>query len=361
MFDDEEESEYSFVHPYGDKRCNIKRSNMLDRISNNLKDVQHFGKAVRLHFDLEVKKQLTRAIEDDYESDSSNERISKSKTINYIFDKATICAGNIRAVAGEINEINPCGGAVTTAGGDSYDSKPQQRQKPKTIRKKKASEACVHDGILGDLSDSDEESVKGSESTWSYSSSSISSSSISSCESNPRPHTNELRRKKQHFIQRHGAEIAGIEARDINKSFQELHTQEMRPSPPLSRSKHGSFVTERNATNWAPETSPDTIDSNVIDVSNGLPINLNQLSWESKETTIVIGSDQARNFLTSSHIGPVITKITSCLQDLQLGDVIIRFNGEDVSTLDGEILSDLLIRCKGKCIRITYLRKTMLV
>eukprot|EP00956_Cyclotella_meneghiniana_P037847 scaffold145394_cov40-Cyclotella_meneghiniana.AAC.1 len=45
MFDDEEESEYSFVHPYGDKRVNIKRNGVLDRLSNNLKDVTHFGQA----------------------------------------------------------------------------------------------------------------------------------------------------------------------------------------------------------------------------------------------------------------------------------------------------------------------------
>ena len=369
MFDDEEESEYSFVHPYGDKRVNIKRNGVLDRLSNNLKDVTHFGQAVRLHLDQEVKKRITRAIEEDYESDSSNERISKSKTINYIIDKATVCAGNIRTVAGEINEINPCGdGALLAAGGDSYDdSKPQQRQKTTTVRKKKASEAGTHDGIiLGYLSDSDEESFQGSESTWSYSSSSISSSSYSSYESNPRSYTSKLRPKKQQFIQRHGAEKSGNKSRVTDKSFgdgiQQLHTQEMRPSLLVSNPKHQSFVPERNATDGAaPETSPTTVDSNVIDVSNGLPITLNQLSWESKETTIVMGSDQARDFLTTSHIGPVLTKITSSLENLQLGDVIVRFNGEDVSTLEGEILSDLLIRCKGKRIRITYLRKTMLV
>jgi C-terminal processing protease CtpA/Prc len=46
---------------------------------------------------------------------------------------------------------------------------------------------------------------------------------------------------------------------------------------------------------------------------------------------------------------------------LQLGDVIIRLNGEDVSTLEGEFVSELLMRFEGRSIRVTYLRKTMLV
>jgi S1-C subfamily serine protease len=109
----------------------------------------------------------------------------------------------------------------------------------------------------------------------------------------------------------------------------------------------------------ATSTDPDV----VIDVTDSKPIHLKPLKWESKEAIIRVSNDQASDFLTSSHIGPVITKLNcSTLSEvLQLGDVIIRLNGEDVSSFEGEFVSELLTKLEGRNIRVTYLRKTMLV
>lgn len=90
---------------------------------------------------------------------------------------------------------------------------------------------------------------------------------------------------------------------------------------------------------------------------------MKQLNWKSEDATVVIG-DLPLDFLTSSHIGPVMTKLTRSTLDevLQLGDVIIRINGElDCSTLDAQFVAEILVKCKGKSIRLTYLRKTMTV
>jgi C-terminal processing protease CtpA/Prc len=78
---------------------------------------------------------------------------------------------------------------------------------------------------------------------------------------------------------------------------------------------------------------------------------------------IVVSGDQVRDFLTSSHIGPVITRLecSPFSEVFQLGDVIIRVNGMDVSTMEGEFVSEMLMKSEGKSIRVTYLRKAMLV
>ena len=385
---DEDESEYSFVHPYGEKRCHIRRTTMIDRIATNLKDVQHFGNAVRQHVD----RKINQLIEEDYESDSSKEGISKSRTINFMFDKATGCAANLRSVAGEIGEVNPCGGVVAASGDDSqseHDRRPRNNVKskipsPVKIVHKKASKAVIHNGFLtDDITDSDaefysdEDSLSGSGSSWA---SSDESSYESSYESMRRATFKaELQRKKQQFIRRRALERAAAESDsedeesmdervchpmiDNNASQSFLHLKESRPKYYKSASFSDSH----------PESfgSIDAVEVNTgtsnLNGSDDIGINnsptLKQLNWKSEDATVVIG-DLPLDFLTSSHIGPVMTKLTRSTLDevLQLGDVIIRINGElDCSTLDAQFVAEILVKCKGKSIRLTYLRKTMTV
>lgn len=381
---DEEESEYSFVHPYGDKKCRVKHRSMLDCLAINLNDAKLFGHAVRLHAEHKVLKLL----EEDYESDSSNERISKSKTINFMFDQATGCAATLHNVAGELSDINLCSGALATAGADSHDNEEHQRKNKipspiKVVREKKASQVESWSGVLkDDLTDtsdefysSDEDSISGSESSFSY------SSDESSYDSERRSYTNaKLRRMKKKFLQRRALERAAAESDSDNddstdgddgtmrhmKSNEKtayklrpsksniLHAREMRPHRDVE-----SITVSPEISPGATSTDSDV----VIDVSDSKPITLKQLQWESNVTTILVSNDQAPDFLTSSHIGPVITKLNcSALSEvLQLGDVIIRLNGEDVSSFEGEFVSELFTKLEGRRVRVTYLRKTMLV
>jgi hypothetical protein len=377
MFDDssdENESEYSFVHPYGDKRCNIKSHTILDRLATNLKDVQHFGHAVRIHIDHTIKQ----IIEEDYVSDSSNDGISKSKTINSMFDKATGCAENLRYVAGEIGD---CGVALATNEENSYDDrKLRRRQKiPSPIKvpyEKKVSDARVHDGFLtDDFTDSDEyysdeDSSSGSESSSSYSSSS---------DEDTKRHLShaKLRRKKQQFLQRRALERAAAESDDSDeeesfdsnnrapsqakgRSYLTIHhSQEMRPKNDSGASKCSLAPSDSEL---EAETSTNTA-SDGIYPPNDTSACLRRLQWESKDAMIVVSGDQVRDFLTSSHIGPVITRLecSPFSEVFQLGDVIIRVNGMDVSTMEGEFVSEMLMKSEGKSIRVTYLRKAMLV
>jgi hypothetical protein len=383
MYDDsgdEDESEYSFVHPYGDKKCRVKHRSMLDRLATNLHDAKLFGHAIRLHAEHSVLKLL----EEDYESDSSNERISKSKTINFMYDQATGCAATLHNVAGELSDINLCAGAAASSGAVSYDNNKEHQRKGKVpspikvVRGKKASEVEIWSGDLKDsltdtsgefYSSDDDTSFSGSESSY--------SSDESSYDSERRSYTNaKLRRMKQKFLQRRALERAAAESdseTDDGEHDGTLHRKKsnlkkIHAKPSKSNTLHTREMRPRGdveVTTVSPEISPGatSTEPDVIDVSDGKPITLKQLQWESKEATILVSNDQAPDFLASSHIGPVITKLNrSTLSDvLQLGDVIIRLNGEDVSTLEGEFVSELLMKFEGRSIRVTYLRKTMLV
>mmetsp|Transcript_29496 Transcript_29496/g.63149 ORF Transcript_29496/g.63149 Transcript_29496/m.63149 type:complete len:354 (-) Transcript_29496:94-1155(-) len=86
-----------------------------------------------------------------------------------------------------------------------------------------------------------------------------------------------------------------------------------------------------------------------------------KLKWQSMEKKIQLPPNPVYSFLTSSHLGPVVTRSVGVVGDgdlLQLGDVLIRLNGEDVSCLEGEIVSEIFKQMAGKCVRVSFLRRT---
>lgn len=86
-----------------------------------------------------------------------------------------------------------------------------------------------------------------------------------------------------------------------------------------------------------------------------------KLKWQSMEKKIQLPPNPVYSFLTLSHLGPVVTRSVGVVGDgdlLQLGDVLIRLNGEDVSCLEGEIVSEIFKQLAGKCVRVSFLRKT---
>lgn len=393
--EDENESEYSFVHPYGDKRCDVKSRTILDSLESHLKEIQMFGHSVTLHANHKIQKFL----EEDYESDDSNDGISKSKTLNSIVAKATGCVANLRTVTDEIAESIPCGtlALVPRGGGDSYSSGECRRNIPiQVVRRKNSSEARAHSGFLTDdisvtsdefSSDEDSDDDEGSYDSYedsydiSYDGSDSETRSaryVSSCESERHSYTRETKlRPKQHDGEENEF-YNHVSMCTEKKATKDVHSQEMRPKREgdakgktnTLAGKSFAVIVDSNAES---ETNSDTINCSSEDspistqrflaITNDRNFVLRQLSWESKEVTTTVPRDLADDFLTSSHIGPVITNLTCPVlaQVLQLGDVIIRLNGEDVSTLEGQIVSELLLKMGGKNIRLTFLRKTMQV
>ncbi len=86
-----------------------------------------------------------------------------------------------------------------------------------------------------------------------------------------------------------------------------------------------------------------------------------KLQWQSMEKKIQLPPNPVYSFLASSHLGPVVTRSVGVVGDgdlLRLGDVLIRLNGEDVSCLEGEIVSEIFKQMAGKCVRVSFLRRT---
>jgi len=329
---DENESEYSFVHPYVHKRCNVKFRTLLERLSANMKYVQHFGDAIRLH----MERKIEQWIEDDNESNSSKEQISKSNTIDLILDKTAGCAATLRTVAEDVSDINPCGTTkLTTPEGEVYDDKKQWRVRPiKIVCRKKASEAEIWMGELKDdltvtsdeFYNDDDSFSEENEESWSFSS----RSSYQSDQCN-------------HCLHR-----------------LEMHPKSMKLNTKLSIDPKILNSNDKNEDKISLSTSKST-DSNVNHLENDMPVALEYFRWESREASIFLSSIPACSFLTSSPVGPVITTLTcrSLTDVLQLGDVIIRLNDIDVSSLEMEFVLELLLKFEAEYVRVTYLRKTM--
>ena len=122
-----------------------------------------------------------------------------------------------------------------------------------------------------------------------------------------------------------------------------------------------------NTSNDVPDlvnTSND--DSFLLNTSEESQANVTKPTprWASFSTTFPKLSaipPEGLNFLESSHLGPkvVSTQWTRTeASSLQLGDVIIRLNGEDVSNLEADTVSQMMIRMDD-CRIVTYLRKNV--
>jgi hypothetical protein len=391
---EDEETEYSFVHPYDDKRCHVRRRSVLERLANNLNDTLNYGHAVGLH----ASAQLQKLIEEDYESDSSNERITKSKTLNLLIDKSSVCAGgcatnltNLKVVADEIIESDPCGALVPNRNRDEAYHREERQLKVPIVVHKKASEARVHGGFLrDDITVTSDELYSSDEDSYSSDGSESSYDTESSDESERRSYTREAKlRRKQQFLRRRAMERAAADESDSDEEEREYntngslkygdkfiyhHAQEVRPklvesasdtTPLMVNKDDDTTASDCDKTDSSSQDSPAAGESAVseaavVDYKHSV---LRQLTWEARKATIVITKDQAHDFLATSHIGPILTKLTCPVlaKVLQMGDVIIRLNGEDVSTLDGQFVAELLKRMEGKSIQVTYLRKTMQV
>ena len=65
-------------------------------------------------------------------------------------------------------------------------------------------------------------------------------------------------------------------------------------------------------------------------------------------------------FLTSSHLGPSVSRVPFEMGNaLQMGDIILRLNGEDVSSAEVGVVGNALKSMSGKRVHVSFLRKRM--
>ena len=111
---------------------------------------------------------------------------------------------------------------------------------------------------------------------------------------------------------------------------------------------------------------------NVVSFSNPLPPC--RLKWQSISISVpkLLPKpcprdnllDKNRHFLEQIHLGQLVIRspYTSLIvAGLQLGDVVIRLNDEDVSKLDGKDVCKKMMDMSGESVRLTFLRKNILV
>ena len=314
------------------------------------------------------------------------------------------CAATLHHVANEIP--NPCLELVVrsddeSSGDDesSYRGKRRTRKTKKT-KKKKRSEAKAHSGIL-----SDGISVTTNEKTE-YSSSDDDSTFVDDSAEQRRVAT--LQRRRAQFLRQRAIERTAEMDEDEEEEAQYDHrkltggfkltknsafpTQERRvPSQELRCDNldkvdissltdirdlrypsDKSFDSTKAA--WSPELfekdpfsstlDVDTTaeDSLLLNTSNELELEILKPSpkWSSFSAEFPkLGDNSSHNLvLKDSHLGATLANTPETQSGLQLGDVIIRLNGQDVSTLDTSTVSDMINEMRESR-RITYLRKNV--
>lgn len=98
------------------------------------------------------------------------------------------------------------------------------------------------------------------------------------------------------------------------------------------------------------ESIPDLESSSNDDSAEKPP----KSKWQSKSALVEIPVADCI-FFTPSHLGPSISRVPpDVVRDLQMGDIILRLNGEEVSH---ERISEMFKLCSGKKVKVSYLRK----
>ena len=327
----------------------------MDKISSNATELQHYGQRLALRANHAIQTFVDVEESDGYDSDDSRrKRLAGTKTLSLIMDQAGRCAATLQTVADEA-------GSLLFRDDDdeslsSYDERPKRRTR-KTRKKKRASEAKPQDGIMDSVSISSIES-DGSGS-W---------SSASSHDSAQDAHLAKLRRRRKLYLRRRAIELAAG-AESVNEDASSIHvvgrlaldnepwnypSQELRKGSPgkSADDSAGAVLTVPDLVNISTESLLDTTNE------DGLP----KLNWQSQEKLIHLSASPVSYFLKSSHLGHEVIR-TPCKSmaeaGLQLGDIIIRFNGEDVSNLDSNTVSEMM--AAGGSLRVAYLRKNMVL
>ena len=99
------------------------------------------------------------------------------------------------------------------------------------------------------------------------------------------------------------------------------------------------------------ESIPDLEESSSNDDSAEKP----KSKWQSKSALVDIPVADCI-FFTPSHLGPSVSRVPPDVTDLQMGDIILRLNGEEVSH---ERISEMFKLASRKKVKVSFLRKRM--
>ena len=372
------------IHPMSERqkaraRGGSKNITFLDEISRNAAGLQSFGQSMAVHANHTLQRLVAPEEEesDGYDSDDSHRRWRKSK-LDLLMVKALDGADRYATAL-----CNGCIGANANGficGEDDYSSdsswssfeevRPRRERRSRTTttkkkkKKKQASSAVPYD----DENLNDSLSVTSGDVSYTFKSVEVSSSPKKVVAIEPCSKASLLRQRREEFLRRKDsgddaiAVSRGAKRHEIKKS-QYVPSQELRAKY-FGSSKHEKFDRERSKLTKQQddelyeECIPDLVDSSSNDDS-AKKKSSSKYKWQSKFSPVDIPVGDSL-FLTSSHLGPSVSRIPFDKgSPLQMGDIILRLNGEDVSRMDGSVVQNILKRMSGKRVHVSFLRKRM--
>ena len=383
----------SFIYPSSERkkaraRGGSSKIKFFDEISRN---AAGFGQSMAVHANHTLQRLVAPETDnresDGYDSDDDSQRRWRKSKLDMLMVKALDKADMYAAALCNVADHVPTGciGNGFICGVDDYsddgswssyeEDTPRRERRSRTKKskrtKKQASSAVPYrDGNLSDSLSitSDDvsytfEEVKKSPTTVMPSPKKI--TAIAPC-----PKASSLRQRREEFLRRKdsgGEAIAVSRARvakrhQIKKKPQYVPSQELRAK--YFGSNRGEFDRERSTHTMQEddelygESIPDLVDSSSNDDSADKKTSSNY-KWQSKLALVDIPVGDSL-FLTSSHLGPSVSRVPFEMGNaLQMGDIILRVDGEDVSSIAGSVVENILKSMRGKKVHVSFLRKRM--
>ena len=360
----------SFVHPLSEAkkaraRGGSKKITFLDEISWNAVGI---GQSMAVQANHSLQRLVAPEIDDEdiegYESndDSQHPPSKLDKLMGMALDRADMYATALCNVTDRVPVPSIGNGFI--CGDDEYseeswssheEDRPRRERYNRTKKnrrpKKKASSAIPYNGHL-----SDSLSISSDDVSYTFEDPTILSPKQTRVTTSTHcPKAASLRQRREEFMRR---KDSSIETTTHSRS-----SNIKRPEIIKLRAKHfysqpGNFEHDRSddeCDKLYGESIPDLVDS----YSNDSGEKSYKYKWQSNSATVVIPVCDSIFFM-STHLGPSILRVPPEMgNSVQMGDIMLRVDGEDVSSAEVSVLENVLKSMRGKKVQVSFLRKRM--
>ena len=382
----------SFIYPSSERdkaraRGGSKKITFLDGISRN-------AASMATHANHTLRRLVQPPETDDgesngsYDSDDDSQRLWRKSKLDLLMVKALDKADMYAAALCNVADTVPQGCVVGNGfvcGEDDFsdadswssfeeDDTPRRGRRSRAKKSKRTKKRASYAVPYGDGNLSDSVSITSDDVSYTFEEAEKSPAKASSSPKKtvsiaPCPKASLIRQRREEFLRRKdsgGDGIAVSRARIAKrpqlKKTQYVPSQELRAKY-LGKNREEIDKERLNHTMQEEdflfgESIPDLVVSSSNDDSAAKTTSRNN-KWQSKVALVDIPVGDSL-FLNSSHLGPSVSRVPLEMGSaLQMGDIILRVDGEDVSSLEGSIVENVLKSMRGKRVHVSFLRKRM--
>ena len=376
----------SFIFPPSDRKKararggGSKRITFLDEISRNASGIQSFGQSMAVHANHTLQRLVAPETHDGkidgYDSDDDSQRLRRKSKLDLLMMKALDKADMYATALCNQGCIGTLCGEDEYSDDDSWSSfeevKSRRERRSRTKKSKRMKKPASSAVPYGDGNLSDSLSITSDDVSYTFEDEKSPTKVLSSPKKGeaivPCAKASLIRQRREEFFRRKdlaGNTIAASRARVVKRH--QIEKPHYVPSQEL-RAKHfgsnrGELVGDKpNLTSQEDgvlygESIPDLVDSSSNDDS--VEKASSNYKWQSKAALVKIPIGDSL-FLTSSHLGPTVSRVPFEMENgLQMGDIILRLDGEDVSSAEGSVVENALKSLSGKRVHVSFLRKRM--